>query len=231
METPNDAIEGFAFVQDMTPEARARIRRDMTAKSAPPGADILSPGDRVDGVYLVRSGSIRVYYIDPEGREGTLYWIEPGQSCILALNSLFTGIAYPAWAAAEENGVDILSIPGPVFRELFSQEPTVQTFLFEQLSTRVFSLLRTLEESMRLPQEQRLLLLLLDKADEQGVVRLSQEVLARHLGTIREVVSRLLRNLAAQGLVQMAPRRITLLDRNRLEALIHESTKPAGGIQ
>lgn len=216
---PDDIVDTFAFARELAPGTRDRLRSDLTQKMIPPGTDILRPGDSVNGVYLVRSGSIRVYYVDPSGREGTLYWIEPGQSCILALNSLFTEMPYPAWAAAEEAGVDLLSISGAVFRDMFSREPAVQRFLFEQLSGRVFSLLQILEASMRLPQEERLILLLLAQADEKGVVRLSQEKLARHLGTIREVVARLLRNLSSQGLITLAPREIAILNRARLERM------------
>jgi len=223
MTMSNDVIDAFAFTRGMSPGARAKLRQGLTLKTVPPGQDILHPGDRVNGVYLVRSGTIRVYYVDRSGREGTLYWIEPGQSCILALNSLFSEIPYPAWAAADDNGVEILTIPGATFRELFSREPTAQRFLFEQLSGRVFSLLQLLESTMRLPQEERLVLLLLAQADETGVVRLSQDKLARHLGTIREVVSRLLRNLAGQGLIALAPRRVTILDRRRLEQLVPDN--------
>lgn len=214
--------EPFAFTRHMSDDARARLFAGAQRKTLAAGADILHPGDPVDGVYLVRSGAIRVYYIDPAGHEGTLYWIEPGESCILALNSLFTEIPYPAWAAAEKDGVEILSISGAVFRELFARDTAIQKFLFEQLSGRVFSLLRTLEEAMRLPQEKRLVRLLLSRADADGVVGLTQEELARHLGTIREVVSRLLRNLAAQDLVALAPRRIVLGDRARLERLAED---------
>jgi CRP/FNR family transcriptional regulator len=139
------------------------------------------------------------------------------------LNSLFTDIPYPAWAAAEEQGAEVLSVSGPVFRALFAEDQAVQRFLFEQLSGRVFSLLQFLEETMRLPQEERLVLLLMERADEAGVIRMSQETLARHLGTVREVVSRLLRNLASQGMIELAPRRITILDRKRLEAMVSDA--------
>jgi CRP/FNR family transcriptional regulator len=219
MTAPRDIVETFAFASEMRPDARDRLRGGLTRKVVPSGSDILHPGDAVNGVYLVHSGAIRVYYIGPDGREGTLYWIGPGQSCILALNSLFTEIPYPAWAAAEEGGAEILSVSGQLFRGLFAEEPAVQRFLFEQLSERVFSLLQLLEARMRLPLEERLVHLILALADENGVIGLSQEKLARHLGTIREVVSRLLRNLASQGLINLAPRRITLRDRSRLEEM------------
>lgn len=220
MTVHDDIAEAFPFARELSAEARQRLRNSIASNTAAPGTDLLRPGDAVDGVYLVRKGTIRVYYIDADGREGTLYWIEPGQSCILALNSLFSAIPYPAWASADESGVEFLAMPGTVFRELFAQEPAAQQFLFDQLSGRVFALLKLLEERMRLPQEERLIALLLAQADAAGVVQLSQDKVARHLGTSREVVSRLLRNLASQRLVQPGSRRITLLDRARLSARI-----------
>lgn len=222
MQITDDMMAAFSFTWEMAADAKRVLRDGAVLKAVAPGGDILQPGDAVGGVYLVRAGSIRVYYLDANGREGTLYWIEPGQSCILALNSLFTDIPYPAWAAAEDGGAEVLTIPGTVFRDLFARDPAVQRFLFEQLSDRVFSLLKLLEQSMRLPQQDRLLRLLIAQADDNGVVHLTQEQLAHHLGTIREVVSRLLRDLANQGLVSLAPRRIQIADRGRIAALVQE---------
>jgi len=214
-----DLEKTIPFARDMQPESRGYLASNISCQTIRPGSDILHPGDLVNGVYLVRSGSLRVYYIDPDGREGTLYWIEPGQSCILALNSLFSEMPYPAWAAADTGGAELLTVSGAVFRELFAKDPAIQSFVFEQLSGRVYSLLHILEQTMRLQQEERLVLLLLARADDGGVVGLSQDSLARHLGTIREVVSRLLRNLAGQGLISLGPKRVEILDRKRLEAL------------
>jgi len=218
---PSDHLrEIIPFAGNMSAEAFGFLNDNLKRNTVAPGADILHPGDVVNGVYIVQSGTIRVYYVGPDGREGTLYWIEAGESCILALNSLFTEMPYPAFAAAEADGVEILTLSGAVFRELFSKDAAVQKFLFEQLSNRVYSLLKMLEETMRLPQEDRLILLLLGQADEEDTIRLSQENLARHLGTIREVISRLLRNLASQGVIALAPRKVLILDRKRLQAMV-----------
>jgi len=208
------------FAKGMQEDTLAVLRENISQTVVPPGEDILRLGDTVSGVFLVKSGAIRVYYIDADGREGTLYWIEPGESCILALNSLFSDMPYPAWAAADTEGVEYLTLSGETFRQLFAQDPAVQGFLFEQLSGRVYALLGTLEQAMRLPQEDRLILLLLARADESGVICLSQERLARDLGTHREVVSRLLRNLAGQNLISLAHKRIVIMDRSRLEAMV-----------
>jgi CRP/FNR family transcriptional regulator len=219
MITPDEIRRIVPFAGGMSAETFRLISENVTVNTIPAGGDILHPGDLVDGVYLVKSGRIRVYYVGADGREGTLYWIDAGQSCILALNSLFSKMPYPAFASAEEEQVEVVTLSGAVFRRLFATDTAVQSFLFDQLSGRVYSLLQMLEESMRLPQEGRLILLLLSQADDNGIVRQSQDQLARHLGTIREVVSRLLRNLASQNLIALAPRKVTLLDRDRLQAL------------
>lgn len=213
MRSINELGDLYPFLDAMSPAGKHKVQEAISTQTIEAGADILGPGDRVGGIYLVRAGSIRVYYIDPNGGEGTLYWISPGESCILALNCLFTEMPYPAWAAADGEGVELVSLSGLVFRNLFASEKAVQDFLFEQLSSRVYSLLSRLERQMRLPLEGRLADLLLKQAGPDEIVRLSQEKLAHHLGTRREVVSRLLRRLVGQGLVQMAPRSITLLDR------------------
>ncbi|MBN9672630.1 Crp/Fnr family transcriptional regulator [Roseibium aggregatum] len=215
-----ELVKVIPFAKGMQADTFAALKKDITRTVVSPGEDILRPGDTVGGVFLVKSGAIRVYYIDAEGREGTLYWIGPGESCILALNSLFSDMPYPAFAAADTEGVEFLTLSGKTFRQLFARDPAVQAFLFEQLSGRVYALLSTLEQTMRLPQEERLVLLLLARADESGVICLSQERLARDLGTHREVVSRLLRNLAGQNLISLAHKRITIMDRSRLEAML-----------
>lgn len=81
MKVSEDIVDSFVFARDMRPEMREQLKIDLTRTIMPPGRDILHPGETVNGVYLFRSDAIRVYYINPDGREGTLYWIEPGESC------------------------------------------------------------------------------------------------------------------------------------------------------
>lgn len=219
MSAPSDLLDCIGFAGDLTATSQVDLLSKLEVMKVPAGTDILHPGDAVDGVYFVRAGSLRIYYIDERGHEGTLYWIEPGESCILALNSLFTEVPYPAFAAAEGDGAEIVSVSGCIFREIFAHEPAAQKFLFEQLSARVFALLRTLEQKMRLPQETQLILLLIDKADQDGTVQLSQDRIARHLGTVREVISRLLKNLASQGLIETGHGLVRITNRSGLEAI------------
>jgi CRP/FNR family transcriptional regulator len=213
------ALALFPSLADLTAEGRRLFETTVSRIARPAGTPLIARGDLVTGAYLVESGALRVYYVSAEGREGTLYWVEPGQSCILALNALFSRLAYPAWVEAEGD-TSVTIVPGDVYRRLFATEPAVQAFTFEVLSGRLFELMALIEETASQGLEARLAAFLVRRAKGGTDVAVTQEQIARHLATSREVVSRLVRGLVARRLVATTPRRVTLLDPTALAALV-----------
>ncbi len=106
-----------------------------------------------------------------------------------------------------------------MFRELYNAEPSFRSFVFEVLSGRVFELMTRLEEVGSLRVEQRLAAFLLEAADADGAVAMSQARLAAHLGTAREVVFRALRTMSDAGLVTTSRGRVTVRDAAGLQRL------------
>ncbi len=210
----------FAFAQALSAENRRRLDEAADPLEAPVGQVLVRKGERVGGAYLVAEGALRVYEIGPTGREQTLYWIGPGESCILAMSCVFSSVSYPAWVEVDQPGTRVVAVDGETYRALFATEPAMQRFTFDVLSQRVVELTELLAEAGTLTTEQRVVGLLLRVCDEEGVVTLSQQRIAQHVGTAREVVSRILRRLAAQGWIQGGRGRLRLLDPSALEALI-----------
>ena len=95
------ASSRFPFVAAMTPANRRTLETSLRVISCEAHTHLVARGDEVAGAYLVEEGALRVYYTSEDGREGTLYWVEPGQTCILALNSTFSRLAYPAWVESD----------------------------------------------------------------------------------------------------------------------------------
>ncbi|MEZ5850428.1 MAG: Crp/Fnr family transcriptional regulator [Hyphomicrobiaceae bacterium] len=208
----------FPFLAGLQPASQLLLAERTRRISCPTSTHLVSRGDKVAGAYLVVRGALRVYYVSAEGREGTLYWVEPGQSCILALNCTFSRLAYPAWVESDGK-TEISIIPGEVYRELFAREAAVQRFTFEALSGRLFELMALVEETASQGLEARIASFLLRRAKGGATVAITQEQLARHLATSREVVSRTLRRLAALGLVSAEPGLVHLVDHVRLVRL------------
>jgi CRP/FNR family transcriptional regulator len=172
---------------------------------------ILHKGQPVSGAYLVLSGRLRVFTIEASGTEATLYFIDPGETCVLALNCLFNDLLYPAWVEAETPAT-VAVIPGPVYRRLFESESVIQNLTVQALSTLVYRLMAELEHVHSSNLKQRLAQFILLHASADGSLRMTQQQIAQHLGTTREVVARSMQELVAKGLVQTGRGALTIRD-------------------
>ena len=205
------ALESFAPLQHLSDAGRQMLRRGLRYRSFARRATVLSRADTVGGAYLVIGGRLRVYTSSPGGREATLYEINPGETCVLALNCLFNDLRYPAWVDAAPN-TRIAIISGSSYRWLFDHETSVRDMTIRALSTVVFRLMLALEDVQTRPLEERLATFLVLHASTDGEVRMTQQAIGDHLGTTREVVARLLARLA----------RLRLLTRERGRILIRK---------
>lgn len=214
----SELVEHFPFLASLSAPARRTLTR-LPVRSVGARTAVLRQGDQVEGVYLLTSGALRVYYVARDGRESTLYWVKPGQTCILALSATFKREPYPAWAETEAGPMSYVVVPESTFRQLLD-EPGFRDFTVGVLAGRVFELMRTLEELGTLHMEQRVASFVLQQADPTGVVRITQERLAAHLGTAREVVFRALRSLVARKAVTTGRSTVRILDRGLLNDLV-----------
>jgi CRP/FNR family transcriptional regulator len=202
----------FPFLARLTPEGRSELET-LRPATVDASEHLLSRGDNADGAFFVTKGALRVYYVTEEGREATLYRVEPGGTCVLALTAALADEPYPAWVDAGSAGASFVRVPQAVFTTAIHREPALREFVFSALSGRVFELMRTLEEAGSASVAQRVARYLLRRADGAGVVRASQAGIAAELGTAREVVFRSLRALSDQGLVETGRARVRILDR------------------
>jgi CRP/FNR family transcriptional regulator len=214
----------FPFLARLTPAGRRELVA-LVATRVGVGERLLERGDAAGGAYFVVGGSLRVYYITAEGREATLYHVEPGGTCVLALTATFNEEPYPAWVEAGQGGAAFVRVPGAVFHRLLDVEPELRRFVFTVLSGRVFELMRSLEEAGSAQVEQRVARYLLRRREPDGFVRVSQVGIASELGTAREVVFRALRSLSEQGLVETGRMRIRLIDVARLNEVAENAAK------
>lgn len=215
-------IQRFEPFHALSEEGRRLLAQGLARKACSRAEVALHKGQPVSGAYVVLAGRLRVFTLAPNGTEATLYFIEPGETCVLALNCLFNDLLYPAWVQAETPAT-IALIPGPVYRKLFEREPTIQNLTVHALSTLVFRLMSELELIHSSHHKQRLANFILIQAASDGVLRMTQQQLAQHLGTTREVVARLLGEFVATGLVRTRRGAVTIQDLFGLRRVVAES--------
>lgn len=180
--------------QHLTIAGKAFLNQGLSKVNCKPYTSVLNKGQQVSGAYFVLSGKLRVYTLSPNGTEATLYTISPGETCVFALNCLFNDLLYPAWVEAEQE-TTVAVISGAAFRQLFRIEPTIQDMTVRSLSTIVFKLMSELEQIHSCTLTQRLANLLLLRANSEGKLQMTQQQIASHLGTTREVIAKLMGEL------------------------------------
>ena len=189
MEVGVAVLEEFEPFSRMSRAGKALLAQGALRKNLPGPASVLHKGQPVSGAYVALEGRLRVFTIAPNGTEATLYFVDPGETCVLAINCLFNELLYPAWVQTETAGAVAL-IPGPVYRRLFETETVIQNLTVSTLSTLVYRLMAELDHVHSSNHRQRLAQFILLHAAADGSLRMTQQQLARHLGTTREVVAR-----------------------------------------
>ncbi|NLX63397.1 MAG: Crp/Fnr family transcriptional regulator [Clostridiaceae bacterium] len=177
-----------------------------------PGMVLMDESRRCSGVILVLSGTIRVYKLSSDGKEITLYRIGRGETCVLTVACMLgTGdMPFPVSASAEQVS-DVVSIPFEIFKKYFYEIPSIQKFFFSSMSAKFYSLLGLLENVTFKRTSDRLQDFLITKtAGGTYPLYATHETIALELGTAREVISRLLKEMEAKGQVTLSRGKIIL---------------------
>jgi len=221
----------FPFVNELTDASRTRLNIEARVFNEKRGKLLLSRGDRVEGAFLMLSGNLDVYTVSEKGRQVTMYRVRRGESCLFALSSVFTRVAYPAWVGVTSPQAAILLIPGGLVKDLHEREKAFRDWVFAVQSRRIFDLISSLEGLQTLTVGERLRGYLVRAADPQNKIRETHEGIAAYLGTAREVITRQLREWAAEGLVDLSRGCIRVTDLKELGAHpIHRPGPRARGV-
>lgn len=195
-------------------EIAALCKPEVTAVIAE-GTELFAERHACRGFPLLIEGSIKVVKNTPAGREMLLYRVEPGGSCVITSSCLLGHTRYTARGIAE-TPLRMLMLPTALFEKLIAGNAAFRDFVFHLLAERIAELMLLVEEVAFHRLDQRLAKLLLGKGEP---IHATHQTLADELGSVREIVSRLLKGFAGQGLVTLGRERIELVDRDGLRQL------------
>jgi len=181
----------------------------------PAGAQVFNERQNCMGFPLILAGTIKVVKSSAGGREMLLYRVAEGDSCIITSSCLLGHSPYAARGIAE-TPVALLLLPIPLFEKLIGEQRAFREFVFHLFAERIAKLMQLVEEVAFQRLDQRLARLLLARGQTDHC---THQQLADELGSVREIVSRLLKVFAADGLVALGRQRIRLIDRAGLQQL------------
>jgi CRP/FNR family transcriptional regulator len=207
----------FPALANAPPATLERIAREGAYRKAPAGTPMFDEHSPCSGFPLVLAGSIRVLQRYPNGRELQLYRVKPGESCLLSGSCLLGHSNYVASGIAETE-VELLILPPALFQALIAEDESFRRHVFEVFGERLAALMQVVEAIAYQKLDQRLAALLVGRTTDSEI-HATHQALADDLGSVREIVSRLLRSFEDRGWVDLGRERVRIVDRAALENL------------
>ena len=174
------------------------------------------------GLFIVRSGRLRLYMLSEDGKEITLYRLSPGDICMLSASCVLQSVTFDVYVDAEEES-DCYHISASAFGEVSNRYLEVKNYALETAVSRFSDVMWIMQQIVFMSMDKRLAIFLLEETQATGndTVSMTHETLARHLGTAREVVTRMLRHLASDGVIEVTRRGIRIVDKRKLRRIAY----------
>ena len=198
----------YPALRDLAPAEFERVLEEGVLREVPAGTVMFDEAQPCAGFPFVLDGAIGVSKLSENGREIQLYRVEAGESCILTSTCLLGSIEYNAHGVALSD-TTVFVLPRPTFERLLATSEPFRRYVFRLFADRISDLMQTVEAVAFRRLDQRLAALLLQRGPQ---VKATHQQLADELGSVREIVSRIVGSFAERGLVRTGREQILILD-------------------
>ena len=217
MPALNTWIPGWG---QLTPAQQTRLSEAARPRAFSAG-ELIHNGDAdCVGLLLVKSGRLRVFILSEGGREIRLYRLLPGGTCLFSASWMVPQIAFAVTVTAEAPS-EVLVLPPDVYKAVMAESAPLANFTNELIAARFSDVMWLIEQILWKSFDRRLAAFLLAEAklEHSATLHLTHEAIANHMGTAREVVTRMLRYFQGEGWVKLARGTLQLTDEPSLRAL------------
>ena len=210
----------FPVFPKLTPSQQEMVRNFTAMRKVPAGTIVHNGTMECTGFLLVRSGQLRAYTLSSEGREVTVYRLFDHDCCLFSAACIMSSLQFEVIIEAEKDS-EVFIIPPSVYQKLMNESLPVSKYTNDLMASRFSDIMWLMEQIMWKSFDKRLASFLLEEINIEGdnCLKVTHERIANHMGTAREVVTRMLRYFQGEGLVQLSRGTITITDEAGLEAL------------
>ena len=210
----------FPIWDQLQPHQQRLLLDSLTFRAVTKGTVLRGGSTDCAGLLLIRTGQLRALVYSEEGREITIYRLFDGDLCLLCAPCVIRSIHFDITIQAEKD-TEFWSIPSGVYQGLMDQSAAVANYTNELMASRFSEVMSRMEQFMWKSMDKRVAAFLLQEATIEGTseLRITHETIANHLGSHREVITRMLRDFQRAGMVKLSRGLVTILDEKRLETL------------
>ena len=210
----------FPVWNKLTPAQQSRLRGAAVARRVEKGTVLHNGSMDCTGLLVVKSGQLRAFILSDEGREITLYRLFDRAICLFSAACMMRSAQFEVTVEAEKD-TELWVIPAEVYRGIMEESAPAANFTNELMAARFSDVMWLIEQIMWKSLDRRLAAFLLEEAAIEGTdeLKITHETIANHLGSHREVITRMLRYFQNEGMVKLSRGMVAILDREKLEAL------------
>ena len=215
-----DFFQYFPIWNKLTDDQRQRITQRVVRREVKKGTLLHDSSNECTGLLLVRTGQLRAYILSDEGREITIYRLFDRDMCLFSASCIMRSIQFDITVEAEKD-TELWLIPPDVYQSVMNESAAVANYTNEVMATRFSEVMWLMEQIMWKSLDKRLAAFLAEEAAIEGseTLKLTHETIAKHLGSHREVITRMLRYFQSEGWVKVSRGTVEILDMDALEEL------------
>ena len=215
-----DFSQYFPIWNKLTDDQRQRISQRVMRREVKKGTLLHDGSNECTGLLLVRSGQLRAYILSDEGREITIYRLFDRDMCLFSASCIMRSIQFDITVEAEKD-TELWLIPPDVYQSVMNESAAVANYTNEVMASRFSEVMWLMEQIMWKSLDKRLASFLAEESAIEGseTLKLTHETIAKHLGSHREVITRMLRYFQSEGWVKVSRGTVEILDMDALEGL------------
>ena len=215
-----DFSQYFPIWNKLTDDQRQRITQRVVRREVKKGTLLHDGSNECTGLLLVRSGQLRAYILSDEGREITIYRLFDRDMCLFSASCIMRSIQFDITVEAEKD-TELWLIPPDVYQAVMNESAAVANYTNEVMASRFSEVMWLMEQIMWKSLDKRLAAFLAEESAIEGseTLKLTHETIAKHLGSHREVITRMLRYFQSEGWVKVSRGTVEILDMDALEGL------------
>ena len=185
--------------------------------------DLIHTGSDCMGLILVASGQLRAYTISDDGREITMYRLFERDICLFSASCMMHSIQFDITLSAEKD-TDVILIPSDIYRGIMENCAPLANYTNEVMASRFSDVMWLIEQIMWKSFDKRLAGFLLSEANIEGsnTLKITHEEIGNHMGSPREVVTRMLRYFVNEGAVSLSRGTVEIVDESKLANLAED---------
>lgn len=216
----------FPFWSRLTVEQQALLSDVVTERRAKKGDLVHNGKEDCIGLLIVKHGQLRVFALSDEGREITLYRLLERDMCLFSASCIMRSIQFEVAVEAERDTV-FLHVPSAVYQRLMQDSAAVANYTNELMASRFSEVMWLMDQILYKRMDARVAAFLLEESalDASDTLEITHETIARHLGSAREVITRMLRYLQSEGAVALSRGGIRIMDVKKLKTVAGDSLR------